>query len=325
MLKITRSSATRRNLAASAMTLICSALAFPAAAVEDVTPFLSGSTVGAALGVLPPEGVYGSVSFSRFDLKGYGSRENFTGAELESYPFSFSALWVPGVKIFGANFAVGVIQPLRSSTLTTPRITVQRFGQVNTLFNLGTLSWNLGDGFFVSTGLNLYAKDGDYKLGSALNVGRNYWTFEPKLAVSYIKDGWTITGNFFVNVSTKNEYNGYQSGAVAIAELTAMRRVYGKFDIGIGSSIVQQFTDDSRNGVVVPAVLNGRGRGARTDFVSVGPVAAYDFGPASLTVYYLQAIRERNVAAGGQFWARLNFALYKAQPVTAAALERGAR
>lgn len=309
----------------AALTACLAAASAPALAAEDVTPFLPGSTIGVPAALLPPEGVYGSFSFAHFDYKAYGGRGNFTGARIDSYPFGLALLWVPGIQVFGANYGLGFVQPFRDTGLTTPRLQAEGSGQVNTILNLGTLSWNLGGGFFVSTGANVYLKTGNYEFGAPVNVGRNYWTVEPKFAVAYVKNGWNLSANSYLNFSTQNERSGYYTGNVAVLELTATRRLFSTFDVGIGSSIVQQFTNDRLNGVVVPAIVNGRGRGNRVDYVSVGPAAAYDFGPFSVAVTYQQAVRARNTSAGSQIWARINFPIYAPKPVSPAALESVAR
>ncbi len=57
------------------------------------------------------------------------------------------------------------------------------------------MSWRLGDsGFFVKAGLGIYAPTGTQQGPAGLtNVGNQWWTFQPNLVFSYLKDGWNLT------------------------------------------------------------------------------------------------------------------------------------
>lgn len=296
-----------------------------AQAVEDLTPFIPGATIGIASGLLPPPGLYGSLSFAGFSFKGKSDTGRNTGARIESNPMALSLLWVPGWSLFGASYGFGIIQPFRNQTLTTPRFTDQHFGPVNTILNLGTLSWRLDNGLSASVGMNVYLNSGDYALGRPVNTGRNYTTFEPRFGISYVRDGWSLSSNVAFNINTRNEATLYQSGSLIASDLTATRRFFGKLEVGLGSTIIYQFTDDIQAGVIVPAVNGGRGRGNRSRFVSVGPVVAYDFGAFTLSVYYQRSLLAENMAGGHQIWSRVNFPLYSTKPATQAELESAAR
>jgi hypothetical protein len=50
---------------------------------------------------------------------------------------------------------------------------------------------------------------------------------------------------------------------------------------------------------------------------TIGPVFGYDFGKAALTAYYNSSIYARNVAAGNNFWLRLDV------PLTSPTLGKG--
>lgn len=78
-------------------------------------------------------------------------------------------------------------------------VNISPFGMHNTFIVPVELSWRLGDsGFLVKTGLGIYAPDGTISGANGLgNVGNPWWTFQPNLVVSYPKDGWNLTANFF--------------------------------------------------------------------------------------------------------------------------------
>ncbi|PZP68099.1 MAG: transporter [Methylorubrum populi] len=293
-------------------------------AVEDVTPFIPGGTIGAPVGLLPPPGVYGMIGVGRFDFKGRGDTGRDTGVRIENYPIGLGVLWVTDLQILGASYGIGVVQPVRYHTITTPTVSADQFGIVNTILNVGTLSWRLGNGFAVSAGLNIYPNVGKYTLGRPINPARNYATFEPRLGLSYVKDGWHLSSNIVFNVNEENEARRFQSGTLVATDLTATRRIFDKLDFGLGSTIIYQFTDDLRAGEPTPAA-GGRGRGGRARFVSLGPVMSYDFGAFVLSLYYQRTVLAENTAGGHQIWSRINFPIYSTRPATQPELESAGR
>jgi hypothetical protein len=70
-----------------------------------------------------------------------------------------------------------------------------------------------------------------------------------------------------------------------------------------------QLYNDSIYGTPVAAVPGGNGYGNRAQNFTIGPVFGYDFGSAALTAYYNSSIYARNVAAGNNFWLRLDVPL----------------
>lgn len=302
---------------------VCGALigAVPARAVEDVPAYLPGVTLGVPAGLLPAPGVYGSVFASHFFFNGHNDVGQQTPARIGATPAAATLLYVTDYHPFGAAFAVGITEPIRYQTLDTPAVHAEQLGFVNTVLNVGTLSWDLGHGFHISIGQDVYIKDGSYQIGAVsprvttapVSVGRNYWTFQPKVAMTYKNDGWTFTSNLMFNVNTDNTATHYQSGSILIDELTLTKR-FGGFDLGVVSAYIRQYQNDTQFGQIVPAISGVRGAGNKLEYASLGPMIAYNAPSFSAQVYFQQNVLNRNTGGGSQVWGRLTFPLYSSAP-----------
>ena len=91
----------------------------------------------------------------------------------------------------------------------------------------------LGDcGFFVKAGFGMYVPDGTKTGVNGLgNAGNPWWTFQPELIVSYLKDGWNLTAFTYEEFNTENTVTHYKSGDVIHAEFTAAKSI-GNWTIG---------------------------------------------------------------------------------------------
>lgn len=308
--------------------LACALLCGPAAAVEDVPAYLPGVTLGVPLGLLPAPGLYASAFASHFSFRGHNDAGAETAARIGATPAAVTFTYVNDFKVFGASYAFGVTQPIRYQTLDTPVLGADQLGIVNTVLNVGTLSWRLGGGVNLSVGQDIYLKDGSYRLGrlvpvpvtAPVSVGRNYWTFQPRVALTYLNEGWTFTDNVMLDVNTENDTTRYQSGTVFINEATLTRRL-GPFEVGLASVYLNQVSDDRLLGRVVGAVPNGRGYGNRLEYASIGPVVGYSPGPFTVQVYYQHNVLARNTGGGSQVWGRISLPLYTARPNAPAEIE----
>jgi hypothetical protein len=133
------------------------------------------------------------------------------------------------------------------------------------------LGWTNGD-FKFGGQFGIYAPSGEYKQGALANLGKNYWTFEPGLNVSWLssKIGTEVSLFAGYDFSTKNDKTDYQSGQVFHLDATVAQHLplLGGFaGVGANAFYYQQVTGDSGSG----AQLGGfEGRTA-----GIGPVISY--------------------------------------------------
>ncbi len=282
------------KLSLAVLSVACMAvLSTPAQAEEGVTPLQPGITTGVPVGALPPPGVYLSVDFTNITAQYLETGGEHLPIKL-SFPLISPLLtWSTGKKILGANYAVGIAQPYGWIGVDTTRLGGPKTvgtGPFNTILMPYILSWNLGKGWFVGTGMSVCLPDGNHQTVDGVRSPRswanNFWTLEPNLAFSYLGGGWNITFNNVVDFNGKNTDTGYHSGDMYYLEFTGTKH-FGKWTAGIVANYAQQINDDHLHGVIV-------GNGNRVQHIMAGPYVAYDFGKFSLAFKYSQDLRTRN-------------------------------
>jgi hypothetical protein len=133
------------------------------------------------------------------------------------------------------------------------------------------LGWTSGDVKFGGQ-FGIYAPTGEFEAGHLANIGKNYWTFEPGLNMSWLssKIGTEVSLFAGFDVSTKNDTTDYQSGDVFHLDATVAQHLplLGGF-VGVGANAFyyQQITGDRGSGASL-GDFEGR-------TVGVGPVLSY--------------------------------------------------
>ena len=178
----------------------------------------------------------------------------------QAYADSVVALYETPLKLLGGNYAAGLALPYVwlevDGKVTGPlgntiqvRDTANGIGDI-TLYPF-MLGWTNAHDLKYDVRLGVYAPSGDYNASRLANVGKNYWTFEPAVSVSWIssKIGLEATAFAGLDFSTKNDATDYQSGDVFHLDATVAEHLpLGKFGlIGIGANafFYQQISGDS--------------------------------------------------------------------------------
>jgi hypothetical protein len=194
-----------------------------------------GVTIGASAGLPPPGYSFNQVFTTQANLVGPGSALLNAGGTKTGVQAAISAtgfLFVPGWTFLGGDYSAVLVQPFVMASVGSP-VNVQAAGMHNTYIVPAELSWKLGEsGFFVKAGLGIYVPDGTKTGANGLgNVGNPWWTFQPELIVSYLKDGWNLTAFLYEEINTKNTITDYRSGNVFHAEFTAAK-TFGNWTVG---------------------------------------------------------------------------------------------
>ncbi|MEW6639528.1 MAG: transporter [Pseudomonadota bacterium] len=253
-----------------------------------------GITIGASAGA-PPPGIYmfNQVFTYQADIVGPGA-PNVGGnrTQVHAAVEASGLVFVPGWTFLGATYNAVIVQPWIMADVGSP-VNAQQAGMHNTYIVPVELSWKLGDsGFFIKTGLGIYTPNGSISGPAGLNnVGNPWWTFQPELIVSYLKDGWNITAFLYEEFNTKNSKTDYQSGDVFHADFTVTKTI-DKWTFGPVAYYAGQVSNDKSS-----AFYNGAVNVNRYNIWAVGGLVAYNFGPATLTVWALDEVSSR--ASGG--------------------------
>ena len=280
------------------------AMAAEAGGVPQTKP---GILIGASAGV-PPPGIYmiNQVFDFQTNLVGPGTSVigNHTGFQAAVDVQAF--LFVPGWTFLGGTVDFVLGQPFVMASIGTP-VNFQASGIHNT-FGIVEDSWKLGtSGFAVKTGLTVYVPDGTQNgvfpgqgaNGNAViglgNVGTPWWTFQPEIILSYLKDGWNLSAAVYAEFNTANRYTQYTSGDILHADFTATKTI-GKWTIGPVAYYYGQVSNDSCGVGCVAAygginpIFAGLGNPQRYNVWAVGGLVGYDFGPAAFSVWGTQEV-----------------------------------
>jgi hypothetical protein len=301
----------------------------PALASESIFPYLPGTTIGIPLGALPPPGLYFGQQFNYFDYDLHNGCGKSTPVKIHEFNESTSLLWVPGWTFLGADYGASFIQPYRfENTAGVPIIGHGSAGAfINPVLMPLNLSWNLGKGWRVSTQASFYPPAYSWKTGSpnlvpitnAINTGRNYASFEPGFAVSYLEGGWNLTVHGVFDVNDTNPANNYHSGTTFLMDYTAMKKI-GIFDVGLGGTVIQQLEADTQNGRVVAATPVSS-RGNIGSAVSIGPSVGFeiekflDFPKVHVLLQWFDWVEARNTVGGNQTWIKFDLPLSAPGPM----------
>ena len=259
---------------------------------EAAPPLIPGVTTGVPLGALPPPGLYFSNTFYNATGHVFDEHGHKTPIKVHNYATIPAFLWSSPYRVFGARYGAAIAQPIASHGIDTRGVGGRKtrdFGAFNTILTPAILSWQVSDSFFVSTSQSFYLDNGDYHTkGGATDqtsYATGYWTYEPSVAVSYLHDGWDVTGNLVYDFNARNHHTDYKSGQTAYFDLTAARS-FGPFTAGLLGSYARQTTDDELNGDVV-------GDGNRVEHTMVGAMAGYQLGAYDFRLRYMQDVHTR--------------------------------
>jgi hypothetical protein len=284
-------------------------------AAEGISPLQPGATTGNPAGALPPPGLYLMLdaNYEGGKLKNErGKTARTPGGQTikASNVSSVAALtWVPGWEILGARYAVAIAQPYKWANTRISGAdgtdSVNSNGMVNTTIAPAILSWDLGSGYYLGTGLAVIANNGKFRyaydplagrnIKASTAISNNYWTFEPNLALTYLSDGWNVTFNNVLDINTKNKTTDYRSGMTYYLDMTVAKRV-DDFTVGLLSNYTKQISNDKVKGETVLTTPGFYGEGNRMEHLLTGPMLAYDFGSFSTNSRILLSLRAKNDA-----------------------------
>jgi hypothetical protein len=242
--------------------------ALPAAAASFTQP---GGTMGAPAGANPPPGLYFANALNYGIGRGLpgASFDDSTAVGVEVPIF----IWVPGWNFLGATYAAAVAAPLVDVGIRSPGHLADTYlrGVFNPDVNPITLSWNLGNGFFVSFGEHIYIPINSEVVvaSSAAGVVSSAASFEQRVAVSYIANDWVLSANGIFGIVT-NDGVGIKGPDYANVDWTIAHN-FGKWQIGAVGYGAWDLETTPINFAVGKAAA-----------VAVGGLVGYNFGVVNL-------------------------------------------
>lgn len=287
------------------LAFVLGAFASPALASEGGgTPYPNGAE---ALGIaqLPPPGTY----LINYAMYYDADRLNGEQGERVAPDFRLHAavdvarfVHVSPTKIFGATWAQQVFVPIGNVDVRVGGQRQQKFGLGDIIIDPIVLGWKIGD-TNVALGLDTFVPVGRYSRQDLANIGRNYWTFEPVVAVTHVSPrGFEASMKLMYDFNTKNKATGYRSGQEFHADFGAAANI-GKWSVGATAFIDRQTTSDT-----IDAVRVGT-NGNKGSAFGIGPVIRYSVGKVPITFQWQHETSARNRPQGDRLWLKANFRL----------------
>ncbi|MBK1880918.1 transporter [Luteolibacter pohnpeiensis] len=135
------------------------------------------------------------------------------------------------------------------------------------------MGWKCGEWQY-NAALPIYTPTGEYEKGRLANPGRNHWTFDPTVGISYSGSQSLVNSSFHTgfSINTENKDTDYKSGTVWHNEFS-VQKLYtagsGLLGVGFNAFYYQQITGDSGGGANL-GDFEGR-------TIGIGPVLTFLF------------------------------------------------
>jgi hypothetical protein len=253
-------------------------------------------------GAVPPPGTY------FINYLEYYSADKFVGNSGSSVVPDFDLkvtaevlrfIHVTDTKILGGFWGMHIFLPFLYVDVEAAGASKSKGGLGDIIIDPFILSWH-GKNWHAATGIDIYLPTGAYNRGFNANLGRNYWTFEPILAGTYVSDGgFEASAKLMYDFNTNNNASGYHSGQEFHTDFALSQKV-GNFRLGAAGYYYQQVTDDKFHG---DEIEDFRGR-----VIAIGPALKYDYKNMAFSLKYQFETAVRNRPEGDNLWFKFTYA-----------------
>ena len=278
-------------------------------------------------GALPPAGtsifINYLIDYNATTLKDNANRNQVLGAPPLGNPkvnFNLNVLMnafrfinVTKVRVLGGDLIWHAIIPVGYQKVSMDAGPVDMGSQSK--YGLGDIeagvgiAWHPSKTFHHAAGFDVVAPTGTYSVSDLSNIGRNYWSFNPIYAFTYIGDkdsplpGFEVSAKLMYWFNTINTATSYTSGQEFAADYTIGQHI-GKWAFGLNGHFLYQTTDDKQYGRTAYDPLSGLQTGVVGKYLSIGPAISYNLPRGCLTFKYQRDVWEQNRPEGDKFWLK---------------------
>ncbi len=281
-------------------------------------------------GALPPAGTKLFLNyFTTYNASNFkdNSGHNVTIPGLGKLDFNlqvvanvFRYVDVTKLKVLGGDFVWHVIVPVAYSHASLSAGLADLGGQSKTAlgdieFGVG-VQWHPTKTFHHIAAFDFVAPTGRYNKDDTVNIGRNYWSFNPIWVFTYLGDkdspipGFEVSSKFLYWINTTNTDTNYLSGQEFSFDYLVGQH-FGPWGVGVNGHYLYQTTDDKQHGSTAVNPFSGIADGNRGRYFSIGPIVQYNLPPnkpailpACITLKYQKEVYSQNRPYGDHFWLK---------------------
>ncbi len=267
------------------------------------------------VGMAPPPGFY-VINYNYFyfshdykddsgDTINVGPLKDF---RLRVYANVTRLIYISPLKILGANYGVHAFFPWLDVNANSLGFHIHKRGLGDIIIDPFILTWHTRY-VHVVTGLDIYLPTGEYDKYRPVNIGKNFYTFEPVLGVTFMLPlKTTLSFKFMYDFNTtNNDYINPMTGketslkpgqefhfdwAMAVNPLPGLR-------VGVTGYFYQQTTNDEIDG---KDVEHQRGRA-----MAIGPGIRWDYKRLSLVLKTQYEFGVKNRPQGRNVWFKIAY------------------
>jgi hypothetical protein len=289
----------RTSAAAAAMAM---ALFVPAVqAAEGGGSSYPGGVENFLTGAAPPPGFYvleyGNIYRADTLKDGSGNDVPLPVFKLAANVAATRFVWSTPAVVAGGNVLLHAIVPLVDLKVEVPGMSQSKTGLGDITFG-PAVAFHHSPSLHSVLGFDFVAPSGGYDQGDLTNIGRNYWSFQPLVAVSQI-DPAGFNGDFKLtfNLNQRNGDTDYRSGNEVYLDYSAGWGLGNGWVLGAGGYAMRQLSDDTHAGASVPD--------SKGSAFAIGPSLKYDNGKGwFITAKWQREMSVRNRPEGSALWIK---------------------
>lgn len=264
-------------------------------------------------GAVPPPGTYFINYFDYYSADKFADKDGndkIPGFKLNVTADVLRFIHITDKQILGGFWGFHAFIPFMNVDVETktPLGSGNKAGLGDIIIDPFILSWH-GKNWHAATGIDIYIPTGSYSKNDLANVGRNYWTFEPIVAGTYItENGYEASAKLMYDINTRNNdaskltapgTTTYLSGHEFHLDYALAKKI-DNFSFGLTGYFYQQVTDDEANG---KTVNDSKGR-----VVALGPALKYDYKNMAFSLKYQFETAAENRPEGNNLWFKFVYA-----------------
>ena len=266
------------------------------------------------VGALPPPGTY-LVNYmilarknSIRDNSGNSLPADFNASVFAEVP---RLIYVSPYSLFGATLAAHIFVPFYSADVTASSAAIPPLnfdandkGVGDIIFSPLVFGWHFSPELHAVFALDMWAPTGNYDKNNPATqiLSKNHWTFEPVLAVSYLKEGFDVSAKLMYDFNTRNSDTSTDPGQEFHIDWALGYGLKNGLSGGLVGYNYWQTTDDEVNGVTQ--------KDASSEVGGIGVGIKYwpKQGPFSMTLKQYWEYGARNIATGPQTQFKISYA-----------------